>query len=226
MTDHNEQPASRPATEWDNALLAQVVAEVVRRLAMTNDDQAASAEASNATGRSPGELVLAEPVVTWRQLDGRLDGVRQVVIGERTVVTPAVRDELARRNISLLRRPGRSLKQVLVIDQSTEHVGSRLRTKEWELRALSCGQKILDYFTKIVSQGGCGAWITERPASAVCRANSRGLRAYVAWNDQQWRSALVETELRLLVLDARHPQPEAWERWIRMLRNQAGMKGT
>lgn len=52
----------------------------------------------------PGELALAERVISQRLVAGRLEGVRRVVVGPRAVVTPLVRDELKRRRIELVRR--------------------------------------------------------------------------------------------------------------------------
>jgi hypothetical protein len=50
---------------------------------------------------SNGELLVNAPVVTMLDVSGRLDGVRRVLVPPKAIVTPAVRDELIRRGISL-----------------------------------------------------------------------------------------------------------------------------
>jgi len=47
------------------------------------------------------ELVLHCRVVTMSEVEGRLEAVRRLVVPPQAVVTPAVRDELHRRNVSL-----------------------------------------------------------------------------------------------------------------------------
>jgi len=47
------------------------------------------------------ELVLHCRVVTMSEVEGRLGAVRRLVVPPQAVVTPAVRDELHRRNVSL-----------------------------------------------------------------------------------------------------------------------------
>jgi hypothetical protein len=52
-------------------------------------------------GPSRGELVVLSQVVTTSELQGRLEGVRRLVVPPGAVVTPSVRDELHRRRIAL-----------------------------------------------------------------------------------------------------------------------------
>jgi hypothetical protein len=52
-------------------------------------------------GGGNGQLVLDCRVVTMSHLAGRLDAVKLVVVSPQAIVTPAVRDELYRRNIVL-----------------------------------------------------------------------------------------------------------------------------
>ena len=66
------------------------------------------------------ELTVAARVVTMAELSGRLDGLRRLVVLPDAVVTPAVRDELRRRGVALVRsaparqRPAEQLRLVLV----------------------------------------------------------------------------------------------------------------
>lgn len=69
----------------------RIVREIVDRLRAAVDTEPA------------GTLLLDQKVITMSQIEGRLDGVRQLVVGQRAVVTPSVRDELSDKNIQLIR---------------------------------------------------------------------------------------------------------------------------
>jgi hypothetical protein len=71
-----------------------IVAEVMRRLG------AASVVADD----GGAELVLKERVVTIALIEGRLAGVSRLVVPKRSVVTPAVKDELKQRKVELVIR--------------------------------------------------------------------------------------------------------------------------
>jgi hypothetical protein len=70
-----------------------IVLEVIRRLGLLGLPQQSPAS----------ELSLTERVVTLRSVEGRLAGVRRLVVARRAVVTPAVKDELKQRKIELVR---------------------------------------------------------------------------------------------------------------------------
>ena len=72
-----------------------IIREVVRRLTEMNAVVPATAGA---------ELVLAERLVTVRDIEARLTGIAKVSVGSRTVVTPSVRDLLRQKKIELVRR--------------------------------------------------------------------------------------------------------------------------
>ncbi len=82
----------------DPELLERIVQEVIRRLMQRGvtvvDGQA----------KEVSELILNEKLVTLATLTGRLNGARRVVVGKRSVVTPAVKDELRQQGIELVRR--------------------------------------------------------------------------------------------------------------------------
>jgi hypothetical protein len=73
-----------------------IVAEVIRRLGL-----AANGQTQHAAG---GELVLTDKLITMRTIEGRLNGAKQLSVPAKAVVTPAVRDELKRRNVELVRQ--------------------------------------------------------------------------------------------------------------------------
>ena len=85
-------------------LAERIVREVLARLAEQPAAAPVAAPAERAAScprPAADELVLSERVVTLAALAGRLDSLRRLVVSQRAIVTPAVRDELLRRNIAL-----------------------------------------------------------------------------------------------------------------------------
>jgi hypothetical protein len=85
----------------------RIVREVMRRLGVAvgreaNHGRAARDECSSSAVR---ELRVMDRVVTMRSIEGQLNGVARVVVKRRTVVTPAVKDELKKRKIELVEVP-------------------------------------------------------------------------------------------------------------------------
>ena len=84
--------------------IERIVREVMRRLEVP---QPAGDGAGTETPMPPepkpdnSKLRLSGRVVTLASMDGRLAGVRQVIVAKGTVVTPAVRDELRKKKIKL-----------------------------------------------------------------------------------------------------------------------------
>jgi hypothetical protein len=49
-------------------------------------------------------MTVTDRVVALSAIEGRLDGVRRVVVDRRAVVTPAARDALKEKGVELTRR--------------------------------------------------------------------------------------------------------------------------
>jgi hypothetical protein len=82
----------------NQADVERIVVEVIRRL------RAMEASAAPAAPAPVGhDLVLTERVITMQTIDGRLAGVQRLLVPPKAVVTPAVRDELKKQKIELVR---------------------------------------------------------------------------------------------------------------------------
>ena len=81
---------SEEQVEW-------IVVEVIRRLGLLEG------EAVDECNANTTELKVPDQVVTLRLLGGRLSDISRVVVSQRAVVTPAVKDELRMRKIELVR---------------------------------------------------------------------------------------------------------------------------
>jgi hypothetical protein len=66
-----------------------------------NGDTAQGGRHTECACYGDGDLVLSGRVVTLSDVEGRLKGVRRLVVSPQAVVTPAVRDELLTKNIDL-----------------------------------------------------------------------------------------------------------------------------
>ena len=80
---------SEEQVEW-------IVVEVIRRLGLLASSQSSKQNAN-------GELRLAERIVTMQLVGSRLGGVRRLVVAQKAIVTPAVKDELKKRQVELVR---------------------------------------------------------------------------------------------------------------------------
>jgi hypothetical protein len=74
----------------------RIVAEVVRRLRAI---MANSSTPVSAAREATSSLNLSDNVITLQTLRGRLEGITTVIVSERAIVTPAVKDELRDRKI-------------------------------------------------------------------------------------------------------------------------------
>jgi hypothetical protein len=72
-----------------------IVMEVLRRLGVAGDGKGSASPVNGS------ELRLNDAVITLRSIEGRLSGITRVVVPQRAVVTPAVKDELKQRKIQL-----------------------------------------------------------------------------------------------------------------------------
>ena len=76
--------------------LEWIVSEVVRRLRGATSVEPAAATVNNL-------LALGDRLVTLETLRGRLDGITQLEVPAKAIVTPAVVDLLNERQVQLLR---------------------------------------------------------------------------------------------------------------------------
>jgi hypothetical protein len=85
-----------------------IVVEVVRRLRLleASSHRVAVVERSSTTAAAPSELRLEDRLVTLKTIDRRLAGIGRLVVCKNAVITPAVRDELKKYKVELVREAG------------------------------------------------------------------------------------------------------------------------
>lgn len=182
--------------------IERIVREVLRRVAELSPAD------TNGSGGKHSTLVLDDKVVTLATLERRLGGIRTVVVAERAVVTPAVRDELRQRNIELRnteKNGTETAARLVVYNESSRDVSGVLRG------AAVCEQIVADDLSAAVAticqrtgdSHELGLILTSTPAAAACQANrDPSIRAAVAVNGEMVRDAVRSIDANVLVAPA------------------------
>jgi len=195
----------------------RIVREVLAELAGA-PSAAAKVEQDDApqtpSSRADDHLVISCRVVTLADVADRLDAIRRLVVPPGAVLTPAVRDELQRRNIAIrfaeaeTDRPTAGLRLVLIAHG--EHVdppalASALRHEglNLEQHALDCLIAATDRLAAEVVRGDTlGLLLSRHTAAALCLANRhRGVRAVSGSDARAVSTAAASVGANLLVLD-------------------------
>ncbi len=153
-------------------------------------DEAAGAAPRAAPAAPNGELVVLNQVVSTAELEGRLEGVRRLVVPPQAVVTPSVRDELHRRRIALVFDQPVPVPSAGGVRLAMAVLGSRfdpaplLRALagepiEVETHRTDCLVAATDWLAEEISKPNTlGAIVSTYPAIGLCLANRHpGVRA-------------------------------------------------
>lgn len=220
---------------YDSQTIERIVTEVMRRVASLPDPAAGSS--TNAPSASPAPpapapqsppsdaLVLEAQVVTTNTIHGRLKGVRRVVVGQRAVITPSVRDELQKNNIRLERREpnhdaatvANSTNLTVVRCAAASDAAARTMTA-LSLPNGAAEQRCSDlptavsYSMNAVQNSGDGSvLITDQSLAAVCLLNrSPQVRAAPARTMDDVREAVSAIGVNVLVVDPRRMTANQW----------------
>ncbi len=181
----------------------QVVREVLAEL-----DHAPNA------GHTDNELVINARVVTLSEVEGRLGPVRRLVVPPQAVVTPAVRDELYRKNITLAYattakpQAAGSLRLVLVtagkrFDPAALVHALGKEDIQVEQHASDCLIAAADQLAAELRKANTlGVLLTRHTAAGLCLANRhRGVRAVSGADAPAVANAAAAVGANLLVLD-------------------------
>lgn len=181
----------------------RVVREVLVQLGLAPD-----------AGAAGGQLVLNCRVVTLAEVEGRLEAVRRLVVPPRAVVTPAVRDELRRRNVTLVydtpapAQAAAHLRLVLVtagkrldptpLVRALRGEGIRLDQHRSECLIAATDQLAAE----MAEPDTLGLLLTRETAAGLCLANRlRGIRAVSGTDAGAVSAAVASVGANLLVVD-------------------------
>jgi len=197
--------------------IERIVREVMRRLEVP---QSAGDGAGTETRTPPepkpdnSKLRLSGRVVTVASLDGRLAGVRQVIVAKGAVVTPAVRDELRKKKIKLdfsdnNHRANVSSDEVLLGMVEGSYDAAALFTVvsaeigETQRIDGSCWIEVTRQMTEAIArETKCGVLVTCRANAVVCFANrTPAIRAALGSGTASVKDAAETIGANLLVVD-------------------------
>jgi hypothetical protein len=238
--------ASRPDIEW-------IVAEVVRRLSRLADGPAKQkplpteplptatlptetlptetelkeAESAPGPAQKTGDLVFESTLLTLASLEGKLHGVRRLLVPTKTVVTPAVRDELRKRKIRLekgaVATACRTSAAPLWIGQSTQSPEATRRAEalvEAQDHATCSASDLRLVIRQLVDAMDrepelTAILLTDQPLLAACLANRHAaLRAVVGNSLDAARTAVRKIAANVLVVEPTCVTPFVWKQLI------------
>jgi hypothetical protein len=201
--------------------IERVVRQVLAEMAAAPADSASSATIETPMPSAPSEpkapadaLVLTDRVVTLAQLEGRTAAMRRLIVPQGAVVTPAVRDELRRRRMTLEYGNGRRQTSDVRCRLAVWNVSKRydpaplMAAVEREgipahLETSTCLIATTDALAPEVRRGDTvGLILTRAPAVALCLANRHaGVRAVIGLDAPQVAADLAAVGGNVLAVD-------------------------
>jgi hypothetical protein len=218
--------------------IERVVQEVLRELRLLGAVAPQAAAAKQASpgpavnqaspgGKAGGEaqsgpandarLVVSDRVVTMSLLDGRLQGVRKLVVARGSIVTPAVHDELHRRSIAFqigdsdgaaAGQAAGAVRLVLVahgrrFDPSSLVAAIKAGSIQVAQHAEDCIMASADLLAaEVAKPNTLGAVLTRHTAAALCLANRLpGVRAVLGLDAAKAAAAAEAVGANVLVAD-------------------------
>jgi hypothetical protein len=193
----------------------RVVREVLAEMGIAPGPQPAPACAAPPVPQDD-QRVISSRLVTIADLGDGLSRVRQVVVPAQAVVTPAVRDEIMRRGIVLVRRqPGPiaaagSTRLVLVghgksydpanLVAALRHDGIDVDLRRWDCVIAASD----DLAAELAKDNTLGVLLTHYAAAGLCVANRlSGVRAVLAGDAAETALAAESVGANLLVISPR-----------------------
>jgi hypothetical protein len=162
-------------------------------------------------------------VVSLAALDGRLDGILELLVPPRAVITPSAREELARRRICLARTasPSTAADTTLVLaiaDTSFQTAGlvhdlSRLGLTTVELARSGLAAGVGELCDAVARDGSCGMVLCGRPWTAICIANrNKAVRAVGGTDAGAVLQGIEETRANVAVVNPARVGPSGLRR--------------
>jgi hypothetical protein len=208
--------------------IERVVREVLARLGAgasvdeAPEPAAESPPASKSTTLAAcedGALTVTSRVVTVAEVGDKLGAVRRLIVPPKAVITPSVRDELHRRNVTLVYgqpcAPAGSVRlRSVVTTLGSYDPGSLVAALHdepvtVELRRHHCLVAATDELaTELAKPDTVGVIVSDSPATAICLANRQcGVRAVWGVDPARLTSDLDSVGANLLVVDPQAAGP-------------------
>lgn len=205
--------ASEPF-QLDAGQIDRVVREVLKQLGEKQNRISEAEKVAQPAAAAAVELALATRLVTLADLNGRLEGIKQLVLPRGAVLTPAVRDRLREKQIAVSYRVGQKTNKsplaglVLGVAETSSDPAplmAALRREDVAIESLARSglATVIEELSEEVRKGGkLGLLITGAVDLALCLANRRaGVRAVLGAEPKCVRRAVESIGANLLVLD-------------------------
>ena len=189
--------------------LEQIIAEVVRRLTAVAGPSPVGVPALAGAGGlkaefQQGVFSIEDRIVTLNSVDGRLDGLRRLIVQRKAIVTPALRDELSKRGIEL-DRSGSMRREATVSIIRCHQTKAPVVPAVEDVTATSLealirlvGERVTDPTRRVLVLIG-------QTALALCALNrQKAVRAALASNIDTVRAASRAIAANVLVVDPTH----------------------
>jgi hypothetical protein len=168
------------------------------------------------------ELSLASRLVTMNEIAGRLPGVRRLVVRKGTVITPAVKEELSKRNIQVIfgtpaaDKANGSLKLAIVAARTkidSQPLAAALQSDgvEIDLHSSKCVIEATDRLAgEVQKPATLGLLLTPHEAESLCLANRLpGVRAIAGKEAAQVAADASAVGANVLVINPKKTGPFA-----------------
>jgi len=192
----------------------RVVREVLAELGAGPAEGAPGGTASFSGSADGGELILTARVVTLSEVEGRLEAVRRLVVPPQAVITPAVRDELIRKNVSLAYASPAASRATAPVRLVLVAAGTRMDPAPLVAALGNEGIEIQEHRSdcliaatdqlagEIAKPDTLGLLLTRHTAAGLCLANRlRGVRAVSGADAGTASAAAASVGANLLVVD-------------------------
>lgn len=192
--------------------LEQIVREVLRRLRELEKEKQGD-KAAKRDDRRAGELWLSERLVTLAALKDKLPGIKTIVVPRRAIITPAARDEIKTRNITLEYSDntnnqtvsGRKLLFAVTTNYSAAALLKRAASaniKVEKVDAANWSEAVRQMTEQLQGKQMVGVILTAEPAAAACLANrNAAIRAAVVSDPRSANDAIDSLGANLLAID-------------------------
>jgi hypothetical protein len=192
----------------------RVVREVIADLGLAPEAAAAEGPGATPPPAADGDLVLSCRVVTLSELEGRLATVRRLVVPPQAVITPAVHDELHRRNVTLALAASPTPEAVrsvrLVVVTAGRRFDATALVNALAGAGLAVEPQVSDCLiaatdrlaAEVAKADTLGLLLSRHTAAALCLANRhRGVRAVLVTDVSELNEATASVGANLLIAD-------------------------
>lgn len=229
----NHQSATSPAVDIEQ-LVRQVLGEFLARSAAGTSASAVAASAAQASLASSeksvpaaaptpaeannklsvGQLRIDSRVITLETISGQLNGIRELIVRQGAIVTPAVKDRLRESKIAISVAPqgGNAAARTAQVVLGTTEPAVEVSSIAAQLGKMGAAvqqvartglKNVIQEMCDAVGRGGqLGIVCTSRVTAAICLANRvPGVRAAQAGDGQTVEQIIRDVGANLLVLD-------------------------